>query len=139
MALALLVAACSGNVNVHGNLPDPELVAEIEPGSYGQRDVAGLLGSPSTISTFGDSRWYYVGQRVSTFAFFKPKVLERNILVVSFDDNGRVADTRTYTLADSRDIDPVDRITPTEGRDLTIVQQLLGNFGRFSPDAAQGQ
>ncbi len=138
-ALALLLAACSGDVQVHGNIPDPELVAEIEPGSYGRRDVAGLLGSPSTVSTFGDRNWYYVGERVSNFAFFKPKVLERNVLVVSFDEEGRVATTRIYTLADGRDIDPVDRVTPTEGRDLNVVQQLLGNFGRFSPDAVQGQ
>jgi hypothetical protein len=26
----------------------------------------------------------------------------------------------------------VDRITPTHGNDLTIVQQLLGNLGRFN-------
>ncbi len=139
MALALLLAACSGDVQVHGNIPDPELVAEIEPGSYGRRDVAGLLGSPSTVSTFGDSSWYYVGERVSNFAFFKPKVLERNVLVVSFDEEGRVATTRIYTLADGREIDPVDRVTPTEGRDLSVVQQLLGNFGRFSPDAVNQQ
>lgn len=138
-ALALPIAACSGNVQVHGNMPDPELVSEIQPGNYGRRDVAGLLGSPSTVSTFEDSKWYYVGERTSKFAFFKPKVLERNILVVSFDDNGLVADTRTYTLADGREIDPVDRITPTEGRDLTILQQLIGNLGRFSPESVQDQ
>lgn len=136
-ALLLFVAACSGNVQVHGNMPDPVLVSEIQPGAYGQRDVASLLGSPSTVSTFGDKRWYYVGQTVSTFAFFKPKVLERNVLVVSFDDEGRVQATRTYTLADGRRVSPVDRVTPTEGRDLTVLQQLLGNFGRFSPDAVQ--
>ena len=56
--------------------------------------------------------------------------------------NGSVAEraqTRAYTLADSRDIDPVGRITPTEGRDLTLLQQLFGNIGRFSSDALQGQ
>jgi outer membrane protein assembly factor BamE (lipoprotein component of BamABCDE complex) len=139
VALALLMAACAGNVQVHGNMPDPELVAEIQPGDFGRREVAGLLGSPSTVSTFEDNKWYYVGQRISKFAFFKPKVLERNILVVSFDGNGLVEDTRTFTLADGRDIDPVDRVTPTEGRDLTIMQQLLGNIGRFSPDQMNQQ
>ena len=139
MALALFVAACSGNVQVHGNMPDPLLVSEIQPGAYGRGDVASLLGSPSTVSTFGDTRWFYVGEKVSRFAFFKPKVLERNVLVVSFDEEGRVRATSSYSLADGRDIDPVDRITPTEGRDLTVMQQLLGNMGRFSPESVQQQ
>ena len=28
--------------------------------------------------------------------------------------------------------EPVDRETPTEGRDLTLLQQLMGNVGRFT-------
>ncbi|MDH3595767.1 MAG: outer membrane protein assembly factor BamE [Rhodospirillales bacterium] len=138
-AAALLLPACGNNVQVHGNLPDPELIAEIQPGAYRRQDVADLLGSPSAVSTFEDSRWYYIGQKVSQFAFLKPDVLERSILVVSFDGSGRVDRTRTYTLEDGQDIDPVDRITPTEGRDLNLLQELLGNIGRFPTDAMNKQ
>ena len=134
-ATALLLPACGNNVQVHGNLPDPELVAELQPGADRREDVAELLGSPSTVSTFEDSRWYYIGQKTSQFAFMRPEVLERSILVVSFDGAGRVDRTRTYTLEDGRDIDPVSRITATEGRDLTVLQQLLGNIGRFPAES----
>jgi outer membrane protein assembly factor BamE (lipoprotein component of BamABCDE complex) len=138
-ATALLLPACGSNVQVHGNLPDPELIAEIQPGAYRREDVVDLLGSPSAVSTFEDSRWYYIGQKISQFAFLKPKVLERSILVVSFDGSGRVDGTRTYTLEDGQDIDPVDRITPTEGRDLNLLQELLGNIGRFPADSMNNQ
>ena len=138
-AAALLLPACGNNVRVHGNLPEPELVAEIRPGAYGRQDVADLLGSPSAVSTFEDGRWYYIGQKVRQFAFLRPDVLERSILVVSFDDSGRVERTRTYTLADGRDIDPVSRVTPTEGRDLSLLQQLLGNIGRFPAETFNNQ
>ena len=56
---------------------------------------------------------------------------ERSIVVVSFDTTGYVEETAVYHLEDGRQIDPVDRITPTEGRELTVLQQLLGNFGRL--------
>jgi outer membrane protein assembly factor BamE (lipoprotein component of BamABCDE complex) len=138
-ALVLSLPACGTNVQVHGNLPDPELIAEIQPGTYARQDVVGLLGSPSTVSTFQDNKWYYIGQRTTKFAFFKPKILERNILVVAFDGDGRVSQTRSYTLVDARDIDPVDRVTPTEGREFTLLQQLLGNIGRFSQEQLDGQ
>ena len=130
--LALGLSACEQDVQVRGNLPDPVVVSQIQPGVHSRVDVASLLGSPSTISTFEDSTWYYISQKSSQFAFYRPEVLERKILVVSFDPNGIVTDTKSYDLADGREIDPVDRITPTEGREITILQQLLGNLGRYS-------
>jgi outer membrane protein assembly factor BamE (lipoprotein component of BamABCDE complex) len=66
-------------------------------------------------------------------------VLERSVLVVSFDAGGMVDRTKTYTLEDGQDIDPVSRITPTEGRDLTLLQQLLGNIGRFPTETFNNQ
>lgn len=134
---ALSLSACGGGARVSGNMPDPEVVAEIRPGTTRQGDVAGLLGSPSAVSPFEQRTWYYIGQRMESFAFFKPTVLERRVLVVSFDDSGVVAAMQTLDLADGRDIDPVDRITPTEGEDLTFLQQIFGNLGRFPTEEFQ--
>ena len=134
---AILLAGCQDNLQVRGNIPDEEVVAEIRPGVHGRDDIVEMLGSPSTISTFQDTTWYYVGQKSEQFAFLKPEVIERKVLVISFDETGLVGETKTYTLADGREIDPVGRETPTEGRDLTILQQLFGNIGRIPTDAVQ--
>jgi len=130
--LPLALAACAQDINVRGNLPEPEIVAKINPGVHSRQDVASLLGSPSTISTFQDNKWYYIGQKTTQFAFFAPEVLERKVIEISFDTAGMVADSKVYTLEDGQDIDPVERITPSEGRELTILQQLLGNIGKFT-------
>ncbi|MFQ6017399.1 MAG: outer membrane protein assembly factor BamE [Kiloniellaceae bacterium] len=131
-AVALTTGACEQTVQVRGNLPDPEIVSKITPGIDSRVDIESLLGSPSAISTFQDSKWYYIGQKTTRFAFFEPEVLERKVLVVSFDQADRVAGTKTYTLEDGQIVDPVDRITPTEGRELTFLQQMFGNLGRFT-------
>lgn len=131
------VAACSADVRVHGNMPDAELIAEVEPGIDSRDDVVDKLGSPSTISTFQDRKWYYVGQKSTQIAFLKPEVLERSVLVVSFDGTGMVDDTRLYTLEDGQVVVPVGRVTPTEGKELTFLQQFFGNFGRFPIEQAQ--
>ncbi len=130
--VALALGACEQSVQVRGNIPDGEMVSKINPGVHKRIDIASLLGSPSTVSTFQDSKWYYIGQKTTQFAFFEPEILERKVLVISFDDAGYVADTRTYGLEDGKIIDPVERITPTEGREFSIIQQLLGNLGRFT-------
>ena len=134
----LLLSGCSNNLQVRGNLPDPELVGEIEAGVHSRRQVAERLGSPSAISTFEDRKWYYVGQKTTQFAFFEPEVLERNVLVVTFDGTGKVDETKSYTLADGRIVDPVTRETPTEGRELTVLQQIFGNLGSNVPGSILG-
>jgi outer membrane protein assembly factor BamE (lipoprotein component of BamABCDE complex) len=131
VSLPLTLAACERAIQVRGNLPDDGDVAKISPGIHTRGDIASLLGTPSTVSTFEDSKWYYIGQKTTEFAFFEPEVLERKVVVVSFDDAGTVADTTVYTLEDGQEIEPVGRVTPTEGKDLTILQQLIGNLGRF--------
>lgn len=131
LGLALALGACTKDVQVHGNIPDPEQIAAIEPGLATRQEVLQILGSPSTISTFLDRRWYYIGEKTTQFAFMTPDVLERSVLVVAFDEGGTVERTQAYTLEDGRVVDPVTRQTPTEGRDFTILQQLFGNIGRF--------
>ncbi|TQV80475.1 outer membrane protein assembly factor BamE [Denitrobaculum tricleocarpae] len=134
----LLLSGCSNNIQVRGNLPDPEIVGEIETGVHSRRQVAERLGSPSAISTFEDRKWYYVGQKTTQFAFFEPEVLERNVLVVTFDGTGKVDETKAYTLADGQVVDVVSRTTPTEGRELTLLQQIFGNLGSNVPGSILG-
>jgi len=137
-SLALAAAACNPPVKVRGHLPDPETMAKIEPGEHGRSDVVNLLGSPSTASSFRDRTWYYIGSKEEQIAFFKPDVLKRNVFAITFSEGDTVESTRLYTLADGRPVDPVERITPTPGRDLTVMQQLLGNLGRFNTPQGGG-
>ncbi len=130
--LALGLGACAQDIRVRGNILDSEAVSKINPGVHSRIDIQSLLGSPSTVSTFQDSKWYYIGQKTTQFAFFEPEVLERKVLVISFDDSGYVTETKTYGLEDGKVIDLVERETPTEGKELSIIQQLIGNLGRFT-------
>ncbi len=130
--LPIALAACEQSIDVRGNLPEPEDLSKLSPGVHSRGDVASLLGSPSTISTFQDDKWYYIGQKTTQFAFFAPEVLERKIIEISFDPAGVVANSKIYTLEDGQEVDPVDRITPTEGREITFFQQLIGNIGKFT-------
>ncbi|WP_033406667.1 outer membrane protein assembly factor BamE [Kiloniella laminariae] len=133
LVLPLLLGACESSVSVRGNFPDPEEVGSLEKGVHTRRDVADKLGSPSTLSTFQDQVWYYIGEKVEKTAFYDPVVLDRTVLIVKFSSDGVLEESRAYALEDGRVIDPVTRETPTEGQDITIIQQLLGNLGKFNP------
>ena len=130
--VALALAACQPTIDQRGNLPDKTKVAEIEPGVTTKEMVSQILGSPSSVSTFSDKTWYYISRRTEQTAFFDPEVLDQQVVVVGFDDGGVVRDVQHLNLADGRPIAPVARETPSAGRELGFVEQLIGNLGKFN-------
>jgi outer membrane protein assembly factor BamE (lipoprotein component of BamABCDE complex) len=89
------------------------------------------LGSPSQISTFEPNIWYYIDQTTMKMTYHNNKVIQRNVTVIEFNKNDQtVASVKTLTLADSRDIIPNLNATPTRGRSMTALEQILGTVGR---------
>ena len=132
---AILLGGCQGRIDVNGNMPDSGRVLQIQPGTQSKQQVAEILGTPSTVSTFQDNTWYYIGRKTETFAFFRPEVIDQQVLVVKFDDTDTVSDMNVYGVEDGQIIDPVSRTTPTSGQELTILQQIFGNLGKFNKGA----
>jgi outer membrane protein assembly factor BamE (lipoprotein component of BamABCDE complex) len=131
LGLAVL-AACSPIIQQEGNVPDADQVVQINPGVDDKTRVTQLLGSPSTVSAFQDSTWYYISRRTEQHAFLDPNVVEQEVLAISFNQNNIVDDMKIYGLENGRMIDMNEKVTPTYGNDLTLMQQLLGNLGRFN-------
>lgn len=139
LAFGLLPTGCSPTIDIRGDMTDPEIVKTIRPGQTTKPIVLELLGSPSTKSLFKDDVWLYIGEITSTYAFFAPTVRERKIVAIHFDASSRVSEVKHYGLRDGEDIDFVSRTTPTKGRELTFLQQLIGNIGRFKDPDSQKQ
>jgi outer membrane protein assembly factor BamE (lipoprotein component of BamABCDE complex) len=135
---AALLAACSPRVATRGNMVEDFRLDQIQAGVSTQSDVASILGTPTTVSTFDPSIWYYIGQRTETVAFLKPEVTDRRIVRMQFDPGtATLADMKLFSLADARQIELVQDQTPTLGRRIGILEQFLGNIGRFTnPDSA---
>jgi outer membrane protein assembly factor BamE (lipoprotein component of BamABCDE complex) len=134
VAGALIVAglaACSATVDQRGNLPEPEKIAQIQPGVT-RDQVVKILGTPSSTGVFSDKSWYYISRKTSRIAFFDPNVLDQQVYVVNFDPSGVVQSVDHKELKDGRDIDPAPGATPAPGRELTFLEQVLGNIGRFN-------
>ena len=128
----MVLSACAKNISTHGILPKPNKIASIKVGFHNKNNVRNILGAPSTASNFDNKIWYYVGSRVEEASVFSPKLLERKVLAVEFDNNGTVKKIKHYDATKTNKIVPVSRKTPTKGKELTVIQQLIGNVGRFS-------
>jgi len=129
-----LLTACSGRVAVRGNTPDPERLAEIQPGEISRAEVRDALGSPSTVGNYEKKEtWFYFSERTETYAFFEPKVTERKVVVIQFDNKGVVTKVGTVGLDDSAEVNPIDRKTPSAGAELTVIDQIIANFQKLLP------
>jgi len=88
-----------------------------------------MLGTPSSIGTFEDSRWYYVTRKTETLAFYDPELIEQNVVLIEFDEAGFVKQVATFGMENAREIELVERETPTKGREFGFFEQILGNMG----------
>jgi outer membrane protein assembly factor BamE (lipoprotein component of BamABCDE complex) len=129
-----LAAGCEARQNTRGNLPTKDQVALITPGVHAREDVRTVLGAPSVVSTFDENIWYYIGRRTTQYAFFKRNVLEQQVLIVRFAPEGPVNRISRLEKSDGREVELVERETPSAGRELGLLEQLFGNIGRFAGD-----
>lgn len=131
VATALLVTACAPRVATRGNLPRNEQLAKIQVGAQSRDQVAEILGTPSTLGTFDDKVWYYISRKTEKFAFFEEKVVEQKVIAIYFSESDTIEAIQLYDEDDLRKVEMVDRTTPTAGKDLSVLDQLIGNLGRF--------
>ena len=136
----LATAACTPTSTYNGFQIVDQAPADVKVGEP-RSAVLARLGTPTAKSTFGDDTWYYMSQLSSHTAFFNPRVNRRDITAIAFgkaDDH--VAAVNTYSLKDGRVIAFNGRETPTRGREMTVIEQLLGSIsagGVLPPDQNQ--
>ncbi len=131
ISAAALTAACAPVVGQNGFQAIDTKPADIVAGTDTKQTVLARLGSPSTTSTFeSDNVWYYISQVTEKYTYNRAEVTQRNVTEITFNDAGQVAEVRTLGLEDGQQHAMNGRETPTRGRQLTILEQLLGNVGR---------
>jgi outer membrane protein assembly factor BamE (lipoprotein component of BamABCDE complex) len=135
---ASALGGCVAQVDQRGNLPEPDKVAQIQPGSTTRDQVAKILGTPSSTGVFNDKSWYYISRKTKQVAFLNKDVLDQQVYVINFDGRGVVNSVDHKDLKDGRDIEPAPGATPAPGRELTFLEQVLGNIGRFNKTRSTG-
>jgi outer membrane protein assembly factor BamE (lipoprotein component of BamABCDE complex) len=135
--MLLAAAACSPIADTRGHMVDTVRLEQLTPGVSTAQDVVAVLGTPTTVGTFDDRNWYYIGQRIERLAFFEPEVTDRRVVAVRFSDDGTLQEIRQLGLEEGQDIEMVGRQTPTLGREMGFMEQMFGNIGRFTGDDGQ--
>ena len=133
--LAAGLAGCAPDIEKRGDLPDKDDLAQVHPGTTTRAELVKLIGSPSSTGVFDGNTWYYISKETRQISFFDPKILDQQVYVVNFDDNGVVKSVEHKTLQDAQNVPMAPGATPAPGRELTFMEQLIGNLGRFNGES----
>jgi outer membrane protein assembly factor BamE (lipoprotein component of BamABCDE complex) len=135
-ALALTMAAlvaCSAQYRNHGYMPSQDELDQILIGVDTRASIEETLGPPSASGLIENGNYIYVKSRMRSFAYKATQEVEREVLAVSFDSSGTVANIERFGLEDGRVIALERRVTESSVIDRILIRQLLGNFGRIAP------
>ena len=125
MSSAILAGCTTQEVFHNGYIVDEQALALVPVGSS-REQVLLSLGTPSTTATFDSEVFYYISQtRERPVAFMKQRLVEQKILAIYFDKDGVVSQIANYSMKDGKVFDNISRTTPTGGKDLTFLQQVL--------------
>ena len=129
--LAASIMACAPVIDNRGYFFDDRSVENIEKGTTTQTMVRDIFGSPTTVNRLNTESYYYIYSRFVTESYRAAEEVERKVLAVYFDKNKIVSDVAVYGLEDGIIIPIVARTTQTQGSELSALQQIFGNVGRF--------
>lgn len=130
LGAAALTAACTPISAAQGYQVVDERPADVKVGDDTMATVRIRFGSPTIVSTFEPNIWFYMNQISDQFGFYRPRVRSRDIVAITFDkETEKVAAVNTYTVENGRVIAFNNRETPTRGRELNAIEQIIGTLG----------
>ncbi|GLK63988.1 MULTISPECIES: outer membrane protein assembly factor BamE [Paracoccus] len=130
LAAPLGLSACQATYRNHGYVPPEEQLAQVVVGQTTQADIEGLLGRPSAQGLLTGSAWYYVGSRWQFYGPREPREIDRQVVAVSFAENGVVSNVERFGLERGQVVVLSRRVTDAGVSSLGLIRQLLGNVGR---------
>jgi outer membrane protein assembly factor BamE (lipoprotein component of BamABCDE complex) len=139
LALVAVVAGCSPVYRNHGYVPSEEELALVEVGVDTRETVGGKIGRPSTSGLLNDEGWFYVQSRYKHLGPREPQEIDRQVLVVTFNEAGVVENIGRYGLEDGKVVEISRRVTETNIKGLGLIQQIFSNFGRLSAGQLLGE
>ena len=132
-ALAFALAACSPIIRQHGYVPPEEDLNLITVGVDTRETVADLVGRPSSSGVLTDGGYYYVASTQRVFGPMEPRVIDREVVAISFDPSGVVSNVERFGLERGTVVPLSRRVTYSNSTDPGFLRQVFRNIGRIDP------
>lgn len=134
LSVSLLTAACSSDTFVcrTGNMPSEDKIAMVFKGQS-KNDVLEVLGSPSTVVPLDKDTWIYMSSEIRQIAFMAPEEIDRDVLVVKFDPEGKVSAIDKLDKEHGEQLAVAEEQTPNQEQEQGFFRKYFGGVGQYLP------
>ncbi len=135
LLLFFTISACSFRVDKSGYMFDNNDIDFIKKGVTSKNTLLKSLGTPTIISPIHDKElWIYYSENIRYVLFFKPKVIDRDILLLKFDEENRVNYVKKLDLTDEdKKYFFNQNKTFVEGHKNNLFKMIYENIGSIIP------
>ena len=135
LTLFMTVSACQPIYSNHGYIPTDQDLALLKVGVDTREQVEATVGRPAAEGVLNAQAWYYVQSRWKTVGAGEPVEITREVVAISFDTAGRIANIERFGLDQGRIVPLSRRITTTNIQGKSIISQMFGNIGKLNTDS----
>lgn len=136
LALGASLSGCSlfsAPPQVRGNQVRASELKLLVPGTSTEGDAQSLLGSPTVRAPFDPNTWIYVSEITRPQVGRIQAVERQHVVALTFDSNGVLKRVRQETKTSALPVTMAAGTTPSPGSNPNILEQLIGNVGRYAP------
>lgn len=126
------VVGCTPIYRNHGYVPMDQDLSQVQIGAT-QDQVAEAIGRPAMTALLNDNGWYYIQSRFRTFGV-RTREVDREVVAVSFNQQGRVSNVERFGLEQGRIVPLSRRVTTSGVEGSSFLRQLFGSVGRLRAD-----
>ena len=132
--LVLSTTSCAKDwfASYNGNMPSNERIDKIQLGQS-KEDVFSNLGAPSNVVSLDRNVWIYMSAEVKRIAFFKPEEIQRDILIIRFNEENKVEEIQRLNRENGKTVAVSTDETQTLGNTPGFFERYFGGVGTYMP------
>ena len=135
VAVLFLILGCSEQYRKHGYIPSEEELSSVSVSQDDKNTVIKKLGTPSIGGILSDGNIYFVQSKVLKNSIRASKPVDRQVLVLSFDDKGKLDNIQKFGIDKGKIVILDYRTTPSGLKNMSFLFRLFQNVGGPSAES----
>jgi len=124
--LTSVLLSCTTNIKNHGYIPSKSDLETLVIGKDDKQSIAKKIGLPATAGLEG--AYYYVRSTFNAPGFKSAQLVDRTVVVLSFDKRSRLKNIETFNVDNGNFVRLDYRVTETGLDNKNILQQIIGSI-----------
>ena len=128
LIISFFILGCSEKTSYSGTIISKNLnLNKID----NKNQLLSLIGNPSYIDPF-ENKFYYYSEEKKIKNTFNQKIIDRKILVFSFDNSNKILLIEKYNLDENNDIKILEDKIENNILERGIIEKIFGGIGKQS-------